>query len=341
MPLGLNPIVNKISSAASLLNAGGNQSGGTFGGINFGTQKAGLDAKIGQLSGNIGSPLNGFTAGFGGGLGGNPIQNAVGGLANIASDVGRAINNIGGGGALGGLGQLAGAISSAAGQLNNVLSIFRGRNLPADGELFSQVGAGIQVNPNPGDDWRVRINANFGLFGGAFGRLQDTGGVVWPFNPSITISTKANYTQIDPVHSNYPFQAYKSSAVESIQISGDFSCETETDAQYWLEATHFFRAATKMFFGASTYAGNPPVVCQLTGYGAGVFNSVPVIINSFSVDLPEDVNYIKCGIHSSSGSTWVPILSKISVSVTPIYNRTDLRKFSLQNFAKGQELGYL
>lgn len=341
MPLGLNPIVNKISSAASLLNAGGNQSGGSFGGVNFASQKASLDAKVGQLSGSIGSALNGFTAGSGGGFGGNPIQNAIGGLSNIASDVGRAINNIGGGGALGGLGQLAGAISSAAGQLNNVLSVFRGRNLPADGELFSQVGAGIQVNPNPGDDWRVRINANFGLFGGAFGRLQDTGGVVWPYNPSITISTKANYQQIDPVHSNYPFQAYKSSAVESISISGDFSCETETDAHYWLEATHFFRAATKMFFGASTYAGNPPVVCQLTGYGAGVFNSVPIVINSFSVDLPEDVNYIKCNYHTSAGATWVPILSKISVSVTPIYNRTDLRKFSLQNFAAGKEIGYL
>lgn len=341
MPLGLNPIVNRISSAASLINAGGNQSGGTFGGINFGSQKAALDAKVNQLSGGLGSPLNGFTAGGSSGLGGNPVQNALGGLSNIASDVGRAINNIGGGGALGGIGQLAGAISSAAGQLNNVLSVFRGRNLPADGELFSQVGSGIQVSANAGDDWRVRINANFGLFGGAFSRLQDTGGVVWPYNPSITISTKANYSQIDPVHSNYPFQAYKSSAVESIQISGDFSCETETDAQYWLEATHFFRSATKMFFGASTYAGNPPVVCQLTGYGAGVFNSVPVIINSFSVDLPEDVNYIRCYLHSSAGSTFVPVLSKISVSVTPIYNRTDLRKFSLQNFAKGQALGYL
>jgi hypothetical protein len=341
MPLGLNPIVNRISQAANLINAGGNQSGGTFGGINFGTQKASLDAKVNQLGGGIGSPLNGFTAGTNTGLGGNPIQNAIGGIANVASDVGRAINNIGGGGALGGIGQLAGAISSAAGQLNNVLSVFRGRSLPADGELFSQVGSGIQVSANAGDDWRVRINANFGLFGGAFSRLQDTGGVVWPYNPSITISTKANYQQIDPVHSNYPFQAYKSSAVESISISGDFSCETETDALYWLEATHFFRSATKMFFGASTYAGNPPVVCQLTGYGAGVFNSVPVVINSFSVDLPEDVNYIRCYLHSSAGSTFVPILSKISVTVTPIYNRTDLRKFSLQNFAKGQALGYL
>ena len=90
---------------------------------------------------------------------------------------------------------------------------------------------------------------------------------------------------IDPIHSQYPFQAYKSSVVDDIQISGDFSCETETDAAYWIAATTFFKTATKMFFGGGEYAGNPPLVCNLTGYGSSVFDKVPVIIKSFSVDV--------------------------------------------------------
>jgi hypothetical protein len=149
----------------------------------------------------------------------------------------------------------------------------------------------------------------------------------------MTISTKANYSPIDPVHNNYTFQAYKNSSVEDITIAGDFSCETETDAQYWIEATTFFKAATKMFYGNSENAGNPPVVCNLSGYGPAVLNSVPIIIKSFSVDLPEDVNYVKC--NTNFGTSWVPIVSKISITVAPIYNRTRLRQFSIQQYVAG------
>jgi hypothetical protein len=94
-----------------------------------------------------------------------------------------------------------------------------------------------------------------------------------------------------------------------------------------------------MFYGQGQFAGNPPVICQLTGYGANIFNSVPVIIKSFSVDLKDDVNYVQCTKFGSP--TWVPIMSTISVTVSPIYNRERLRKFSLQKFAAGKEVGMI
>jgi hypothetical protein len=187
----------------------------------------------------------------------------------------------------------------------------------------------------------VRINCDFDtLFGSPlFARLKSTGGVVWPYLPNITVSTKANYTQVDPTHNNFPFQSYKNSQVEDITITGEFSSETQEDAEYWIAATTFFRTATKMFYGQGALAGNPPVICQLTGYGANIFNNVPVIIKSFSVDLKDDVNYVKCTIAGSP--TWVPMMSTITVVVAPIYNRERLRKFSLQNFAAGKEIGMI
>jgi hypothetical protein len=144
--------------------------------------------------------------------------------------------------------------------------LFRGKNLPASGEAFEARGSFVELESGNAEDWRVRINCNFGLFGdGAFGLLQETNGVVWPYNPSITIGTKANYSPLDPVHNNYTMWAYKSSSVNDIQISGEFSCETEEDAAYWIQATTFFKASTKMFFGKSTNAGNPPIICNLSG----------------------------------------------------------------------------
>jgi hypothetical protein len=125
--------------------------------------------------------------------------------------------------------------------------------------------------------------------------------------------------------------------VDDITITGEFSCETETDAAYWIAATTFFKTATKMFFGQGEFAGNPPLICNLTGYGSSVFDKVPVIIKSFSVDLKEDVNYIRCNTFGTN--TWVPALSTITVTVTPVYNRQRLRKFNLQDYARGKLAG--
>jgi len=348
MGLNINPFTKVLGNASSLFSSASNSKGGGLSGISFGAEKNKLDGLINDLGGGIGSSLNGATAGLEklgtafNGIG-NPIQTALGslsGLSNAASDIGRSINGLGLGGALGSLGGIAGAVSSAAGQLNNVLSIFRGKNIPAAGELFKSDSAAVQLTSSPADDWRVRINCNFGLFGDAFSRLESTNGVVWPYTPKVSVTSKANYTVVDPVHNNYPFNGYKNSQIEDITISGEFSCETEMDGNYWIQATHFFKTATKMFFGGSTYAGNPPVVCQLSGYGPGVFNSIPVIIKSFTIDLPDDVNYIKCSSQFPS-DTWVPVLSTIQVTVTPIYNRQLLRKFSLQDYASGNAVGYI
>jgi hypothetical protein len=203
----------------------------------------------------------------------------------------------------------------------------------------------LKLQPGSKDDWRVKIQAPWSLFESKmFKMLEETGGVVFPYLPNITVSTKANYTNVDLVHSNYPFYAYKNSTVEEIQISGEFSAETATDAAYWIAATTFFKTATKMFFGQGENAGHPPIICNLTGYGASIFDRIPIVITNFSVDLKDDINYTQCNIFGTN--TWVPVLSNISVSVIPIYSRESLRKFDLKKYAAGQMIsengiGYL
>lgn len=339
MPLPNNPVTKVFQSASNLAGSFSNRlNGGTATPTGNPEGKAALDATVNRLSGGVGTPLNGATAGLEGSIG--SIGAAAGQLANTAGDIGRSISGGGLGGALGSLGALAGKASSIAGGLNNLLSGIRGASLPAGGDLFKRSVDATTISSAPVDDWRVRINCNFGLLGGGYGRLVETGGVVWPYNPKISIASKANYSSLDLVHNNYPFPAYKNSKIEEINISGEFSCETENDASYWIAATTFFKAATKMFFGASAFAGNPPIVCQLNGYGPGVFNTVPIVITSFTVDLPDDVNYIRCNT-SAFGPTWVPILSSITINVMPIYNRTRLRQFNLQDYGSGKMTGYI
>ena len=364
MSLPINPQSKLVAQVSSALGQAAAELESAGPAISSAISKAGLDAKIASLSGEIGSGLNGATAALkdaAGSLGdlGNAAAGALGDIAsaasssvgngplsglasvagsisNIGADISGSLNKLTGGNLAGGLMDLAGAISKGAGVLNNILSLKRGANLPAGGELFEQRGQAIKLNPGARDDWRVRISCDWSIFNSPlFNRLQETGGVVWPYIPQVTLSTKATYNEsAKTVHSNYPFYAYQSSQVDDITISGEFSAENTLDAAYWIAATTFFRTATKMFFGQGENAGNPPIICQLNGYGGSMFNNVPVIVKSFSVDLADDVNYIKCDVWGTN--TWVPIMSNITVQVAPIYNRRNLRQFSLEKFGRGQ-----
>jgi len=362
MPLSINPLAKLVAGISEVTSRTTNALSTAIPDISSKVSKANLDSKISQLSGGLNSGLNGLAStgggfqngGFGSvgvagqtalrGIGNSVTSNAnkvldslqsvAGSTSNLTADIAGSISKLTGGNLAGGLQGLATNISAAAGTLNNILSLRRGANIPAGAEAFIKQGTAIQLEPGAKNDWRVRITCQWNLFNsGLFKVLEETGGVVWPYMPNITVSTKADYTAINTVHSNYTNYAYKGSMVDDIQISGDFSCETETDAAYWIAATTFFKTATKMFFGQGEYAGAPPLICNLTGYGSSIFDKVPVIVKSFSVDLKDDTNYIRCNTFGTN--TWVPVMSTISVTVSPIYNRQRMRQFNLKDYATG------
>lgn len=213
-------------------------------------------------------------------------------------------------------------------------------------ENAKKAAAAEKIQPNlvsNFDDYRIKINTDFAVFGPNeyFNLLKNTNGVVFPYTPTISITHKANYTASEGiVHSNFPFQSYKNSQVEDITIQADFTVQNNQEGLYWLAVMNFFRSATKMFYGASTPQGYPPVVCTLSGYGNMILPDVPVIIKSFQTDFKDSVQYIEVG--SFDGTTqFVPTVSTVTVTVSPIYNRELTRKFDLNTFAQGGLLGYL
>jgi hypothetical protein len=88
-----------------------------------------------------------------------------------------------------------------------------------------------------------------------------------------------------------------------------------------------------MAYGASSNQGSPPPVIKLNGYGDYVFKNVPVVVTMFSVDLPNDVDYIQVGL--GENGSWVPVRSQMSVTVQPIYSRKSVTQFSLDAFVNG------
>jgi len=201
------------------------------------------------------------------------------------------------------------------------------------------------------NDWRVRLSIPSTMDKTEILKpLDATNGLVFPYTPTILIQHSANYDAMQPTHSNYPFPAYQNSQIDDIVITGDFFCENAVDAQYWVATLHYLRSVTKMAYGQSTNAGSPPPLVFLNGYGDFVFPNVPVIIKTFSVDLPSDVDYIKTQaegeITKIDGGTsvdgfyegWAPVQSQVMVTVQPVYSRARTSQFSLDKFVNGDYL---
>jgi hypothetical protein len=225
------------------------------------------------------------------------LGSSIGSVVSQAQSIGSSIS-----GAMGGLQGALGSASRLAGALNNLsnpaglISALRSINLPGSGGSGSAAAATRVQFSGPGnsDDWRVRLSIppNFFASSDILAPLQRAGGLVFPYTPTISISHSAQYDDVAITHQNYQFMAYQNSKANAISISGPFNVEDAVQAQYWIAAVHFLRSATKMYTGDGDSAGSPPPILSLNGYGDFVFKNVPVVITSFSIDLPADANYI-------------------------------------------------
>lgn len=214
--------------------------------------------------------------------------------------------------------------------------VLRAFNLLPDAtpEGFNFGGASWAQNSEKPADWRVRLSIPPSFASSSIlSPLIRTNGLIWPYTPQIYVTHSAAYTPIKPIHSNYPFFAYQNSQVDSFSITGDFTVENSLEGQYWLGAVHYLRSVTKMAYGKTDHQGAPPPVVRLNGYGDYVFKNVPVIVQSFSVELNQDVDYIKVDI--GPNGSYVPTRSNIQVTVQPIYSRRAVETFSLRNFVNG------
>lgn len=250
----------------------------------------------------------------------------------------------------------------------------RKKNLP-DGVFGPVKSAAVGSFPKAQEqDWRVRLSIpNIEPFKNEselLAPLRETNGLVFPFTPAVLVSHSASYNALAPTHTNYPYQIYTASQVDQLVITGDFFVQNGHEAQYWVAALHYLRSITKMYYGGEgEQLGAPPPIVYLDGYGDYVFNRVPVVVTTFTIDMPDSVDYICTEIVTDSdakkadkkhrpwvgagpesysnhfyqqGSTkaslhgWAPTQSLFSVTCQPIYSRRALEGFSLEKFVKGE-----
>lgn len=160
----------------------------------------------------------------------------------------------------------------------------------------------VKLRLAPGANYLYRANDGSGGQAGILQPLAVTDGVIFPYTPTITTQYQATYSSYDLTHSNYRGYFYQGSHVSEINLQAVFTAQDTTEANYLLAVIHFFRSATKMFYGNDVQRGAPPPLVFLQGLGDFQFNLHPCVISQFNYNLPADVDYIRAGSPNINGT---------------------------------------
>jgi hypothetical protein len=192
------------------------------------------------------------------------------------------------------------------------------------------------------DDYRARlvVPADYvsgELTRGVAGGTRGSNAIIFPYTPSISYDSVATYSTQNVMHSNFAFHSYKNSSVGSIKLNAKFTVQNDSDAMIYLATAHLLKSLTKMHYGADDMAGAPPPVCRFSAYGTYMIKNVPVVVSSFSHDLPSDIDYYMTDSKNNAaweyyGTNFVPTVSTFNITLLPMYSRNEQSSFSVQGF---------
>lgn len=174
--------------------------------------------------------------------------------------------------------------------------------------------------------------------------LYEYNGLVFPYTPAISFGHTAEYKEYDIIHSNYSINSFIKSRPDNITLEARFTAQTKREAEYMLAAIHFFRANTKMYFGAQRAesnetklrSGTPPPVLEFSFLGELMFTRVPVVIEKFSMALEQETQYVEV----EGWDTYVPTAATFTINLNVNQNTKDVREnFNLDDFRQGKWLG--
>jgi hypothetical protein len=210
-------------------------------------------------------------------------------------------------------------------------------------------------------DHRAKLRAKPGGSSHVFGEntpgnilkpLIDQGGLVFPYTPTVLFSGSAEYDVQGFTHGIYNSPSYIKGGASDIQVTCDFTSQTDAEASHTLATMHFLRSVSKAYFGAQqgsanakARAGTPPPILLFSYLGDFMFNDVPVVVTTFSWSLGPEVDYVPVRSRDINGNvtdalTKVPAQVTITVTLTPSYNTKHVRdNFDLDKFRSGSYVG--
>ena len=221
-------------------------------------------------------------------------------------------------------------------------------------QLESTIKQQSSDNLSKSYDWRARLRpknggadqfyaadkntTNDGFTQHLMAPIEESGGMIWQYTPTIFLSATANYNPAHMQGMNYPINTYINSTPPEIPVQSDWTANDTYEARYLLAVMTFLKVATKSYFGDSAVVegkfGTPPPVMVFEYLGDHGFNKVPCVVTNYNIQLPDDVDYVPVEVQGTV--TYVPARTNIMVNLTPTYTPHKLRRrFNIEDIANG------
>lgn len=229
-------------------------------------------------------------------------------------------------------------------------------------------------------DHRIRISAFRGQEKQVYGEdikegnilapLYATGGLMFPYTPTVAMSQDTTWQTADLEGTNYDILSFKSASSATFSITGKFTVQNQREGRYLMAVIHFLRTVSKSYFGAQDVegfltpteqtsdgtadadpdkpikevsaagrAGLPPPVLLFSGYGNMMFNDIRVVVKSHSWSFDEASDFVRIDLPAHQGVVWLPPLMTIQMTLAMQQNTDIVRnEFNLDKFRTGELL---
>lgn len=199
--------------------------------------------------------------------------------------------------------------------------------------------AGTDSGTSAQPDQRIKLEPLAADFIGSSRILQPlietNNALIFPYTPSINVVQGVDYAQMAMTHSNQDYYSYARTPNVTISINGKFTVQNGREGAYAMAAIHMLRSLTKMHFGErDEFAGLPPTVCLLSGYGVYNFNRVRTIVKGHNFNFDENMDMVTVTVNNNK--VRLPALFTLNVELTVQQTGREMRKqFSLNDYKDG------
>lgn len=211
----------------------------------------------------------------------------------------------------------------------------------------------VATPPQPSTDARIRLGAldtsiytlkgKLPVEDSILSVLAETNGIIFPYTPTVSYSQAVSYMDLQLVHSNTDYPAYTRTPSVGITINGKFTVQSQEEGRYALACLHFLRTVSKMRFGEQDiYAGLPPPILLLSGYGRMMFGTTDkglrVILKNHSWSFDETMDTIMVLASASDKTVLARLPPMFSISCELMVVQTPARMrtvFYFDDFASG------
>jgi len=165
----------------------------------------------------------------------------------------------------------------------------------------------------------------------------------FPFTPTISIISVANFSSYDMTHANFQQRAFDNHMNMELNMTAPMMVRSEEEAMYVYNAALYIRTVMKMQWLQDDDPGMPPPILRFNAHG--IYENVPCTIRDFTWNLDSDIDYVEIPDPKNSKKIMrIPVHNMFVLTLSTTYAPKDVREnFSVKDYLAGnlKDNGYV